>query len=148
LYGRRVELETVVRDDVPIVYAAELGTPDDVGGAASRAFARLEAAIPPKGRKMYGYWDPPSRRYLACYELAEGERPEELGLERGVIPGGAYRRVRLKGEGVFARIGETFDALAKDDAVDGDSGRPWFEFYRRHDEVDLFVPASVDAETG
>ena len=55
-----------------------------------------------------------------------------------MIPGGSYRRARLKGDDAFAKIGPTFDELARDVAVD--ETRPWFELYRRHNEVDIFVP--------
>jgi hypothetical protein len=41
--------DVVEREAVPVVYAAAAGTWEDVAGAAGRAFARLEAAIPPHG---------------------------------------------------------------------------------------------------
>jgi hypothetical protein len=73
---------------VAVLYAGAVGDPNSIPAAAARAFATLEAAIPPRGRKMYGYWGP------------------------------------LSGE------------------VPGDEERPWLEFYRRHDEVDLLVPVT------
>ncbi|HLF67906.1 MAG TPA: GyrI-like domain-containing protein [Gaiellaceae bacterium] len=142
--GLDVRIDTVTRDELPVVSAAEPGTPDDIGGAARRAFERLESAIPVHGRKAYGLWDPFSCSYHACYALVEDDRPEDHGLEREVIPGGRYRRARLKGAEDVTRIGATFQALAKDEALD--SERPWIEFYRRHDEVDLHVP--IRAEPG
>jgi hypothetical protein len=133
-------MDRVTREDVSIVYVAEPGDEADVGRAASTAFERLEAAIPPRGRKMYGYWDPAAKVYRACYARVDTDRPREQGLGSGMIPGGVYGRVRLRGEDVFGRIGQTFDALAGEEDVETTSGRPWFELYRRHDEVDLFVP--------
>ena len=35
-------------------------------------------------------------------------------------------------------IGPAFDELARDAPVD--ESRPWFEFYRRAGEVDIFIP--------
>ena len=90
------------------------------------------------GREAYGYWDPGIQEYRACYSLEEGDDPEAAGLQRAVIPGGSYRRGSLKVEGAFEKIGPAFDELARDAAVD--ESRPWFEFYRGHDEVDIFVP--------
>ena len=133
-----VRVDIAEREDVPVVYRAVEGTPDAIPAAAQRAWQALEAAIPPRGRKLYGYWDPNLREYRACYALEEGDNPEALGLERAVLPGGAYRRARLKGERAFAEIGPTFERLAADGAVD--ETRPWVELYRRHDEVDLLVP--------
>ena len=87
---------------------------------------------------MFGHWDPSAGEYRACYALRDGDEPEALGLRRGVLPGGRYRRTRLKGGDVFDRIGSAFEQLAEGATID--DTRPWFEFYRRHDEVDLLVP--------
>jgi DNA gyrase inhibitor GyrI len=125
-------------EDVPIIYSAQAGTMHDVAGAAHKAWADLETRVPPRGRKMFGYWDPSAGEYRACYALRDGDEPEALGLRLGVLPGGRYRRTRLKGGDVFGRIGSAFEQLA--DGATVDDTRPWFEFYRRHDEVDLLVP--------
>jgi DNA gyrase inhibitor GyrI len=126
------------RDAVPVVYTASAGGPADIPSLAHRAWQDLEARLPIRGRKAYGYWDPGAQEYRACYSLKEDDDPEAVGLQRSVIPGGSYRRARLKGDDVFAKIGPTFDELAQDAAVD--RTRPWFELYRREDEVDIFVP--------
>jgi DNA gyrase inhibitor GyrI len=133
-----VRIDTTDRDKTPVMSLARPGTPEDIPGAAHRAWHDLEALIPPKGRKIYGYWDPPSLEYRACYSLQEGDDPEALGLDRAVLPGGRYRRARIKGDDAYAQIGPAFDTLAKDAPID--EGRPWLEVYRRHDEVDLLVP--------
>jgi DNA gyrase inhibitor GyrI len=125
-------------EDVPIIYAAQAGTVDDVPAAAHQAWAALETRVPPRGRKLFGYWDPGAGEYRACYALRDGDEPEAQGLRRGVLPGGRYRRTRLKGSDVFRRIGLAFEQLAE--AASIDETRPWFEFYRRHDEIDLLVP--------
>jgi DNA gyrase inhibitor GyrI len=64
-----------------------------------------------------------------------------MGLERATIPGGRYRRARLKGEppAVYERIGRTFEEMAAAIA-DLDRARPWIEFYRARDEIDLLIP--------
>jgi DNA gyrase inhibitor GyrI len=125
-------------DDVPVIYRAIEGVPEAIPAAAHKAWEELEARIPIRGRKAYGYWDPGAREYRACYALRDDDHPEALGLERATLPGGRYRRTRLRGETVFGEIGSAFQQLAEGAAID--DTRPWFEFYRRHDEVDLLVP--------
>ena len=119
--------------------AVESGAPHEV---ASKAFARLEAALGSlKGRRFYGYYSPFQREYHACVAIAEGDDPDAKGLSRETLPGGAYLRARLVGEPpeVYSRIAPTFDqmALAKDTK---DFERPWLEFYRARDEVELLLP--------
>jgi DNA gyrase inhibitor GyrI len=63
-----------------------------------------------------------------------------LGLEAGVIPGGLYARQRL--EGGPENIAVTFAAMARE--FTQDPSRPCIEFYRRHDEVILFLPVVAD----
>ena len=134
----------VERPATEIIYAAVAGRWNSIPDAASRAFAALEAAIPARGRKIYGYWYPPTLEYRACYALVPGDNYETLGLDKTVIPGGSYRRARMKGDGVFERIPETFASLERLGSL-AEDGRPWLEFYRRHNEVDLFVPVVVGA---
>lgn len=133
--------DVVEREAVPVVYAAAKGGWDDVPGAAGRAFARLEAAMPPRGRKMYGYRHPPALEYRACYARREGDDAAAHGLDETTLPGGRYARVRLRCDDAFERIGPAFESLAKSVEVDGE--RPWLEVYRRHDEVDLLVPVEA-----
>jgi hypothetical protein len=62
------------------------------------------------------------------------------GLESGTLPGGRYRRARLRGDApeIYERIKPTFDALAAQHAPD--ETRPSLEHHRRHDEIDLLLP--------
>jgi DNA gyrase inhibitor GyrI len=133
-----MNFDTTEREDAPVIYAASAGTPQDIQGAAQRAWQGLEALVPPRGRKAYGYWNPEALEYRACYSLEEDDHPEALGLQQTVLPGGRYRRARLQGDDVYGKIGQTFDALAE--GADVDDRRPWIEFYRRQDEVDVLLP--------
>jgi DNA gyrase inhibitor GyrI len=137
-----VRIDTVDFPETEIVYGSASGTPDAIPEAAGRAFAVLEAAIPPRGRKVFGYWHPPALEYRACYARKPGDAPETLGLATGVIEGGPYRRARLAGEDVYSQIPGAFAALEGSADLASD-GRPWFESYRRHDEVDLHVPIAA-----
>ena len=132
--------DVVDREPVAVLYAAAAGEPDRIPAAAARAFAALEAAIPPRGRKLYGYWAPAAGEYRACYARREGDDAEALGLSEDVLPGGRYARLRLRGENAFAEIGPSFAALSGEVPIEDE--RHWLEFYRRHDEVDLLVPVT------
>ena len=107
------------------------------GGPAGSgpAFERLESCLPTlRGRKFFATCR--GADYRACVKLAEDDDPEAMGLEEGIIPGGLYARRRL--EGTTANIAATFDAMAEE--YSQDLSRPCIEFYRRRDEVILFMP--------
>lgn len=145
--SRRLRIDVVDRVPTPVIYAASAGDWSSIPAAASRAFALLEAAIFPRGRKMYGYWYPPGLEYRACYARHEGDAPRSLGLEEGVIAGSRYRRARIQGEGAFGQIPGAYTVLEHLGDVNV-ADRPWFEFYRRHDRVDVFVPISLQRHLG
>ena len=134
-----MRVDTVVFPETEVLYAAATGTPDAIPDAAGRAFEELEAKIPPRGRKVFGYWHPPALEYRACYALKPEDSPDARGFATAVLAGGLYRRARLKGKDVYAQIPGAFDELAAAGGL-ADDGRPWLESYRRHDEVDVLVP--------
>lgn len=61
------------------------------------------------------------------------------GLEEGDLPGGRYRRERLRGEPpeLYDRIPAAVEALGA-----GDPTRPVIEHYRRRDEIDVLLPVA------
>jgi hypothetical protein len=130
-----LRVDDVTLDELPVLVVAKDGDP---GEAAREAFSELEAALPSlRGRRFYGYYEPNARRYFACV-VARDE--DALDLDRRTLSGGAYARTRLRGQPpeLYARIGDAFDRVAKSVAVD--SSRPWLEYYRSDDEVDVLVP--------
>jgi DNA gyrase inhibitor GyrI len=133
-----VRIDVTEREAVPVLYTASSGAPEQIPDLARTAWEELEARVPVRGRKAYGYWDPGAQEYRACYAVKEEDDPAADGLGREVIPGGLYRRARLEGDDVYTKIGPAFDELAQDASLD--ESRPWFEFYRREGEVDIFVP--------
>jgi hypothetical protein len=131
-----LRIDEVTLDELPVLVAAKEGDPGEVAGAA---FSELEAALPSlRGRRFYGYYEPDARRYYACVVAQSDD--DALGLDRGTLPGGAYARTRLRGQPpeLYSRIGETFDKVAR--SVTADSSRPWLEYYRSENEVDVLVP--------
>jgi hypothetical protein len=118
-----------------------LRTEDDPA-EMSKAWERLERLVGLRGRKFFGTFDPSTREYRVCVQIRDGDDAAALGLETAVIPGGAYLRARLRGEppAVYERIAPTFDALVR--STKHDETRPSIEFYRRLDEIDLFLPVA------
>ena len=105
---------------------------------APAAFQAIESTLGTlRGRKFYGAFDPGSGEYRACVQVAPGE---DLGVARGVLPGGRYRRSVLRGEPpeLYRRIPSAFAELAV--GADVDDERPSLELYRRRDEVILLLP--------
>jgi len=121
----------VEREDVPVMYVLAGG-----GVSGSRAaFDELEARLPTlRGRKFFATVH--DGHYRACVAIREGDDPQGLGLAPAVIPGGPYAKRRLAGG--CENIGPAFDAMAAEHSQD--RSRPVIEFYRRHDEVILFLP--------
>ncbi len=92
-----------------------------------------------KGRKFYGTYHFPDGPYRACVALRPGDEPETLGLQRLTIPGGLYLRRRLAAwQQDPERVGIAFGEMSAQ--VQPDGQRPSIEFYRRHDEVILYLP--------
>lgn len=93
-----------------------------------------------KGRRMMGLVYGGSQIYRMCSTRLDRDADNPLGLNETVIPGGAYLRLRLRGEvpAVYGQIGEAFDVLFAD--AEHDSTRPQIESYRREGEIDCLVP--------
>jgi len=89
---------------------------------------------------MYGRADLGLNTYTVCTPIRQGDNPEALRLQTGTLSGGAYLRGRLVGEPsvIYALIGPGMDELRT--MVQFDTARPLVEFYRRHDQVELWVP--------
>jgi DNA gyrase inhibitor GyrI len=126
--------DEIERDEIAVQF---IRVPDGIEHIR-RAWAELEAIVPLRSRHFYGAFDPAAGDYRACVEIREGQ---ELfpHLETGTLPGGRYLRARLRGEppAVYELIGPTFDEMAKARVAES---RPWIEYYRRYDEVDLLLP--------
>lgn len=94
-------------------------------------------------RRMYAVVDPACGTYTVCTPVRTDDDPEALELETGVLPGGAYLRGRLIGEppALYEAIG---DAMAELETYrPRDPVRPLIEFYRRHDQIELWVPVAL-----
>jgi hypothetical protein len=93
-----------------------------------------------RGRKMFALVDTDANSYTVCTPVKDGDDPDSLGLQVGTLPGGWFLRGRIIGEPpqVYEHIA---DGMAELEAMmPADPTRPLVEFYRRRDEIDLWLP--------
>jgi hypothetical protein len=128
-----------LRTDVPVMLER---TRDELP-AIQQLWPRFEDLVGLPGRKMYGMVDTQAGTYATCTPVRDGDEPGRLGLETGTLPGGWYLRALIAGEppALYARIGPAMQALTAL-AAPADPGRPLVEYYRRHDQIELWVPVA------
>ncbi|TWP50155.1 AraC family transcriptional regulator [Lentzea tibetensis] len=129
--------DRIHRADVAVV---EQTAPDELAGIQA-LWPAFERAVGLRGRKMYARIDERAHTYTACTPVKPGD--ESLRLALGTLPGGWYLRGRLAGEpsALYTLIGAGMDALRANAPVD--EFRPLVEFYRRHDQIELWVPVTA-----
>jgi hypothetical protein len=115
-------------------------TRDDLP-AIQQLWPRFEDLVGLRGRKMYAMVDTQAGTYAACTPVRDGDDPGRLGLQTGTLPGGWYLRALIAGEppALYARIGPAMQSLTRL-AMPADPGRPLVEYYRRHDQIELWAP--------
>jgi hypothetical protein len=111
--------------------------------AIQQLWPRFEDLVGLRGRKMYAMVDTQAGTYAACTPVKDGDDPGRLGLETGTLPGGWYLRTLITGDppALYARIAPAMQALARL-AIPADHSRPLVEYYRRHDQIELWVPVT------
>jgi hypothetical protein len=126
----------VLKADVPVM----LERTSDELTAIQQLWPRFEGLVGLRGRRMYAMVEGSGGTYAACTPIKDGDDPAALGLGTAVLPGGWYLRTRITGEppGLYERIGPAMQALEKLARVDPD--RPLVEYYRRHEQIELWVP--------
>jgi hypothetical protein len=122
--------------------AVMLATCADELGEIQELWPRFERLVGLRGRKMYAEADLVAGTYSTCTPIRSGDDPMRLGLQCGQLPGGSFRRGRLRGEPpeLYYSIGPGFDEL--ESAGNVDRTRPLVEFYKRHDEIELWLPVT------
>jgi hypothetical protein len=128
--------DRISRDDVLVM---EQSAADELP-AIQALWSSFERLVGLRGRKMYARVDEAAHTYTACTPIKADDRHDQLGLQVGTLPGGRYLRGRLIGEPpqVYDLIGDGMRELVAQ--ADLDESRPLVEFYRRHDEIELWVP--------
>lgn len=109
--------------------------------AIQQLWPRFEALVGLRGRRMYAMVDTGAGTYAACTPVKQGDDPGQFGLRTAELPGGWYLRARIIGDppALYERIAPAMQALAAL-AAPADPDRPLVEYYRRHDEIELWVP--------
>lgn len=113
----------------------------DVSKAVDLVEGKLDHKL--TGRKCFGVSteDESGLHYRACVSILEGDDPVALGLEVMEIPGGKYAKDRIRpwdyAKDVPLLISK-FEEMAKE--YEADNTRPSIEFYRRHDDLILYLP--------
>lgn len=123
----------------PDVAVMEQSTADELP-AIQAIWPSFERLVGLRGRKMFARVDERSRTYTVCTPVKPGDRPGELGVPTGVLPGGRYLRGTLLGDParIYGLIGDGMAELRR--AATADESRPLVEFYRRHGHVELWLP--------
>ena len=105
----RDSASVVLRSEVHVLFLRTRDVVEDI----QRGWARLEGLVGTRGRKFYGALDVPTGEYRVCVERRAGDDASALGLETGILPGGRYLRMTLRGEppAVYDRIGPTFNEI-------------------------------------
>lgn len=136
--------------DIPVMRVRA----DMKGKGPPAAFELLESKLPSlKRRRFYGTFRKlmnGEEEYYACVEMIDGDNPQLMQLEPGLVPGGKYARRNLTGWEKIVREGRlpaVFQDLASSNEpyTDHDGVRPSLEFYRSQDELSIFIPLREDA---
>jgi hypothetical protein len=131
-----IEVARFTREASPIV----LRRVADELPAIQRGWAEFEELVGLRGRKFYGVVDQDTGEYLVATAVRNGDPADRWGLETGELAGGAYLRTVLHGEppDVYTKIGPTVAHLHT--LAEPDPTRHDVEFYRRYDEIELWMP--------
>jgi hypothetical protein len=114
-------------------------TADDLAHI-QKVWPSFEQLVGLRGRKMYALIDTAQNSYTVCTPVRDGDDPSRLGLQVGTLPGGSYLRGRIVGEPpqVYEYIADGMAELAA--TTRADPTRPLVEFYRRRDQIELWLP--------
>jgi hypothetical protein len=130
--------DRIQRVDVTVMQQT---TVDDLAHIQA-AWPSFERLVGMRGRKMYAYVYERANTYTVCTPIRDDDPVDHYGLQRGTLPGGWYLRGCIVGEPpeVYERIMPGMQELKTSTVVD--DARPLVEYYRRHDQIELWVPLS------
>ena len=143
--GVEPKVAEVEREDSIVMFLEVEDSVPQIGAG----WDRLEVLLGDlRGRRFLGAVQANPDTYRVCVEMRDDDRPHELGLQTGCIPGGCYLRVRLRGEppGVYDRIVPAVELLER--TAPRDDSRPLIEAYRRRNQVDVLMPVHRVVERG
>jgi hypothetical protein len=128
--------DRIQRPDVTVMQQATL----DDSTHIQQLWPPFEQLVGLRGRKMYAQINEQQNTYTVCTPVKEDDSPDRLGLQLGTLAGGWYLRGRLVGDPpqIYGRIADGMAELRAMLLADG--VRPLVEFYRRRDQIELWLP--------
>ncbi|HEX3786703.1 MAG TPA: hypothetical protein VHW44_02480 [Pseudonocardiaceae bacterium] len=110
--------------------------------AIQTGWAEFEELVGLRGHKFYGVVDQRTNEYLLCSNIRDDDPAGRFGLEVGELAGGDYLRIVLTGDApaVYQQVGPTCQLLHT--LATADESRHDVEFYRRSDEIEIWMPVS------
>ncbi|MFD8924396.1 hypothetical protein [Streptomyces mirabilis] len=128
--------DRIQRQDITVMQQA---TVDELTHI-QRLWPSFEQLVGLRGRKMYAQIDERQNTYTVCTPVKEHDSPDRLGLQLGTLAGGWYLHGRLVGDPpqIYGRIADGVAELQA--TLPADDTRPLIEFYRRHDQIELWLP--------
>jgi hypothetical protein len=136
------ELGTVsvrLREDVPLMYLDVAFDVESIQAGWPEFESRFTSL---RGRRMMAVVFPERRLYRLATVMRDEDDPDSLGLTMGVLPGGPYLQLSLRGDArsVHRDIGPAFEELRA--LGEHDPGRPCVEVYLSPREVDCLLPVT------
>ena len=130
--------DRIERPDVPVMERATV----DALPQIQQLWPEFETLVGLRGRRMFARVDEAAQTYTVCTPIKDGDDPGALGLEVGVLAGGAYLRTRIAGEPeeLFERVGAEMTQLVAAAGDARDHSRPLIEHYARRNALQLWVP--------
>ena len=131
------DVTALTREDVAIVYL-DVATDVESIQAGWPEFESKFTSL--RGRSLMAAVYPERGVYRLATVMRGDDDPDSLGLRMGLLPGGPYLRISLKGETlhVHREIGHAFNELHG--MAEYDPSRPCLEVYRSPTQVDCFLP--------
>lgn len=127
----------LMREDAPIMYLDVEFEVEAIQAGWPEFEARFTSL---RGRRMLAVVLPEQKIYRLATLMRDEDDPDALHLRMGVLPGGPYLQLALRGDArrVHREIGPAFEELRH--LGEYDPSRPCIEVYRSPCEVDCLLP--------
>lgn len=139
LAGELGEITALLRRDEPIMYADVAFDVEAIQAGWPDFESRFTSV---RGRTMMAVVFPERSVYRLAAVMRDEDDPDALDLRMGVLPGGRYLRLSLRGDAlrVHRDIGPAFERLRG--LGEYDTSRPCVEVYLSAEAVDCLMPVA------
>jgi hypothetical protein len=130
-------VRALMREDAPMMYLDVAFEVEAIQAGWPEFESRFTSL---RGRRMMAVVLPEQKIYRLATPMRDEDDPDALGLRMGVLPGGPYLELGLRGDArrVHREIGPAFEELRH--LGEYDPSRPCVEVYRSPCEVDCLLP--------